>query len=105
MEYQHELIICIVNDGFSQKVMETAKKYGARGGTIAFARGTASKANEQIFGISITPEKELLMILVPKNLKAKLMQAIYEEDGLHTAGQGIVFSLPVDEVMGLQTEH
>ena len=46
MEFQHEVIFCIVNSGYSEQVMESAKKLGARGGTVLTARGTANKDAE-----------------------------------------------------------
>ena len=103
MKYQHEAIFCIVNSGYSDVVMEAAKKLGARGGTVINARGTAPKDAESIFGITIQPEKEIVMILVPTSIKANVLHALYKEAGLDTAGQGIAFALPVDGVVGLST--
>lgn len=103
-KYTHEAIFCIVNSGYSEAVMEAAKKFGATGGTVINARGTASKEAETFFHITIEPEKELVMILVPERLKNDILNALYEEVGLNTAGQGIAFSMPVDGVVGLPTE-
>lgn len=97
----HELIICIVNNGFSDTVMEAAKEAGARGGTVLNARGTANKEAEAFFHIAIQPEKEVVMILVPLNVKDAVLHALYEKAGLNTMGQGIAFALPVDQVVGL----
>ena len=103
MKFQHEAIFCIVNSGYSDVVMEAAKKLGASGGTVINARGTAPKDAESIFGITIQPEKEIVMILVPTSIKANVLHALYKEAGLDTAGQGIAFALPVDGVVGLTT--
>ena len=97
----HELIICIVNNGFSDTVMEAAKDAGARGGTVLNARGTANKEAESFFHIAIQPEKEIVLILVPLNVKDAVLHSLYEKAGLDTMGQGIAFSLPVDNVVGL----
>ena len=97
----HELIICIVNNGFSDTVMEAAKEAGARGGTVLNARGTANKEAEAFFHIAIQPEKEVVMILVPLNVKDAVLHSRYEKAGLNTMGQGIAFALPVDNVVGL----
>ena len=43
MDYKYELIVSIVNAGFSEAVMEAAKEAGARGGTVIHGRGTANK--------------------------------------------------------------
>ena len=101
MKYQHEAIFCIVNSGYSEAVMDTAKKLGARGGTVINARGTASKEAETFFHITIQPEKEIVMILVPTKIKDDVLHALYNEVGLDTAGQGIAFSVPVDSVVGI----
>jgi len=101
MEFNHEAIFCIVNSGYSEAVMEAAKKFGARGGTVINARGTASKEAETFFHITIQPEKEIVMILVPSEIKENVMHALYKEVGLDTAGQGIAFAMPVDGVVGI----
>ena len=101
--YNHEAIFCIVNSGYSDAVMEAAKKFGARGGTVINARGTASKEAETFFHITIEPEKEIVMILVPIDIKDDVLHALYKEVGLDTAGQGIAFSVPVDGVVGLSS--
>ena len=101
MQYNHEAIFCIVNSGYSEAVMNAAKKLGAKGGTVINARGTASKEAETFFHITITPEKEIVMILVPKKIKDDVLHALYKEVGLDTAGQGIAFSVPVDSVVGI----
>ena len=54
----YELIVCIVNAGFSELVMDAAKEVGARGGTVIHAKGTANKDAEKYFKITIQPEKE-----------------------------------------------
>ena len=101
MVYKHEVIFCIVNAGFSDAVMDAAKEFGARGGTVIHARGTASIEAEKLFGITVQPEKEIVMILVPNEIKNDILHALYRAVGLNTPGQGIAFSMPVDAAVGL----
>ena len=101
---KHELILCIVNTGFSETVMDAAKDKGARGGTVLHARGTANKEAEEFFHITVQPDKEIVMILVPTKIKDDVLHAIYQSTGLKTDGQGIAFSLPVDHVVGLSSD-
>ena len=96
-----EVIICIVNTGFSEEVMNAARKCGARGGTVLRGRGTANPEAESLFGIAIQPEKEIVMILVKKSLKNDILHALYKAVGLDTPGQGIAFTMPVESVVGL----
>ena len=101
-QYKHEVIMCIVNSGFSEAVMEAAREFGARGGTVIRARGTANAEAESIFNIAIQPEKEIVMILVDTKIKDDILHALYKAVGLQTPGQGIAFSMPVDDVVGLK---
>jgi len=98
-------IFCIVNNGFSSDVMEAAKKCGAKGGTVMHGRGTASKEAEKFFNISIHPEKEVVMILASEKIKNNILNELYNAVGTNTPAQGIAFSLPVDEVVGLNFKN
>ena len=75
MSYAYEMIVCIVNSGFSDAVMSAAREYGAKGGTVLTARGTANQEAETFFGISIQPEKEVVLILVPAKIKDDILHA------------------------------
>ncbi len=97
----YEVVFCVVNAGYSELVMDAAKEVGARGGTVIHARGTANKEAEKFFSITIQPDKEIVMILVPSKIKDEVLRAVYRQAGLKSAGQGIAFSLAVDEVVGI----
>ena len=101
MMEKYEALMVIVNQGFSDTVMDIARQHGASGGTIINARGTARMEAEKDFGIVIHPEKEIVLILVKESIKNDILHGIYQGVGLDTAGQGIAFSLPVEEVVGL----
>ena len=96
-----EVIFCIVNSGFSDDVMDAAREFGAKGGTVIRARGTANPEAEKLFNIAIQPEKEIIMILVNTKIKNDILHALYKNVGLNTPGQGIAFSLPVESTVGL----
>jgi len=98
---EYELIVTIVNTGFAEQVMDFAKSAGCTGGTILHARGTGKEEAEKFFGIAISPEKEIVISIVKKDLKDAIIKAIYNGTGLKSPGQGISFSLPVDDVVGL----
>ncbi len=97
----HDLIVAIVNRGFTDLVMDAALPAGARGGTVVHARGAGAQEASQFFGITIAPEKEMVLILVPHDRKVPVMQAVTRGAGLNSEGQGLVFSLPVTDVMGV----
>ena len=96
-EKKYELVICIVNAGYSEKVMEAARSEGARGGSIIRGRGSANPQAEEFFNITIQPDKEVLLILVNAEIKDAVLKAVYKNAGLSTEGVGIVFSVPVSK--------
>ncbi len=97
----YEVIFCIVNAGYSELVMDAAKEAGPRGGPVLHEKGAANKEAEQFFKITIQPDKEIVMILVPKDIKDSVLHAIYKNAGLKSEGSGIAFSMPVNQVVGL----
>jgi hypothetical protein len=104
MNDQFEAIFCVVNSGFAEAAMEAARKAGAGGGTILKGRGTAGRGSEALFHIRIQPEKELLILLVPRSIKDRILRTLYAAAGLDTAGQGIAFSMPVEKAVGLHED-
>ena len=106
MSDKKELIVCIINNGYADLVMQAAKNEGARGGTIFHARGTGNNDAEKFFGIKVSPEKEVVFIVAHSDIKDNIISAIYKDAGLNTKGQGIVFTLPIsDFVSALPTEE
>ena len=92
----HEMIFVIVNSGFADDVMAAARKAGAHGGTVLNARGTGKQEDVKFFGITIVPEKEILMIIAEKEKSAAILEAVRALDCFATPGSGIVFSSDVD---------
>ena len=76
MNSGHTLLTVIVNHGYADDVMAEARKAGAAGGTILNARGTGKEEDVKFFGITLVPEKEMLLI-VAENAKAPaILEAI-----------------------------
>ncbi|MBQ9823135.1 MAG: hypothetical protein IJM63_01445 [Solobacterium sp.] len=96
-----EAVFCVVNAGFSGHVMFAARKAGAAGGTIIKGRGTTRTEAEHMFNITIQPEKEVVIILVPAESKDEVLRTVYSKAGLESEANGIVFSVPVTNVVGL----
>lgn len=102
MERKYEVIFCVINAGFSETVMTAARRAGASGGTVLKGRGIAGREAEEQFKITIQPEKEIVMLLVPKQIKDAVLRSLYDFAGLNTEGQGIAFSMPVERAVGLK---
>lgn len=95
-ENRHSLILISVNQGYTENVLDTARSLGARGGTILRARWSGVKALEAYHGLSLQTEKEILVIIVPNDLRNRIMDAVNEKHGLKTDAQAIVCSMKVD---------
>lgn len=101
-ESNKHLIVTITNEGYAEEVMNSAKKAGATGGTTLNGRGLETDKIVKFLGISIEPEKDVVLILADENIRNKIMDSILEACGLKTLGKGICFSLPVSHVVGLK---
>ncbi len=101
----HEVIFAIVNAGFAEDVMDVAREHGARGGTILNGRGVAREEAAAFFGIPLHSEKEILMMVVDRDVRDGVLNAIYHEMGMGRPAQGIAFTLPVSDVAGLVKEE
>ena len=56
------------------------------------------------YGITIHAEKEILMMVVDKDIRDQVLNALYKQMGMGQKAQGIAFSLPVTDVAGLVKE-
>jgi len=102
MQFDHELIYVIINEGCSDMVMAAARPAGASGGTVLAGKGTGIRKSEKFMGISLADEKDVVMIVAAADKKAAIMKAIIEQAGPGTQAGAICFSLPVSQVVGLR---
>ena len=102
MEFRHELIIAILNEGQSDSVMNAARAAGATGGTVIHAKGTGSRETGKFLNVSLAEEKDLVYIVAKAGEKAAIMSAINEKAGPGTRAGAICFSLPISAVVGLR---
>ena len=97
-----ELIMIICNQGYSDQVMDAARAVGARGGTVIHAQGTGQKKSEKFLEVSLATEKDVIYVVVKKEKKNDIMQAIMKDAGLETPAKAVCFSLPVTETAGIK---
>ena len=104
LNVSHELIICILNQGYTDDVMAAARSAGASGGTVLHAKGTGADFARKFLGVSLASEKEILLIVAEAEDKSAIMKAITEKTGPQTPAGAISVSLPVTEVAGLRAK-
>jgi len=96
------LIITIVDKGNTELVMTAAREAGAKGGTVVKAKGTGAEM-ASLFGAPISEEKEMVYIVAKRESRDGIMKAIMEKAGGNTDAHGVIFTLPVDSVLGINT--
>lgn len=99
---KYELLVAIANQGYTELIMDAARKVHASGGTVIHAKGTGSQRAEQFLGVTLVPEKEIVFIVVRKDRKNDIMRSIMDEAGTGTKAGTIVFSLPVTDTAGMR---
>ena len=95
------MVIAVVNQGYSEDVMAAARPAGTGGGTVLHSRRVGSDETLTFWGISVQPEKEVVLILCRQEDKMNIMKAIAESCGMKSEAQGLVISLPVETVVGI----
>lgn len=96
MEKELALLVIIVNNGFSDAAVNLTKELGARGATILNGSGSVKPEAKKLYGLEINSEKEILILVVAKDLVDTLMPVIYEKLGSTSPAQGVAFSLPIN---------
>ena len=99
---KYELLVFVANQGYTETIMEAARRGKAAGGTMIHAKGTGMEGAEKFLGVSLAAEKELIFIVVRREQKNEVMSAIMEDAGIETRAGAIVFSVPVTSTAGLR---
>ena len=94
-------IVTIVRKGWGSSVLQASVKAGARGGTVLVGRGAGVHEQEKIFGMSIEPEKEIVLTIVPTDQVETILAEIIRAAELDAAGRGMAFVLPVHHIVGV----
>jgi len=99
-----KLILASVKPDISDKVVDTAKEAGATGATIIPARGTGVHEAKTFFGLTLEAQTDIVMFLIEEHIATKILGAIKEAGEFHKPGTGIAFVLPVEHVVGLDSQ-
>ncbi len=101
-QVKNSMILVTVNQGYTETVMATARKAGARGGTIIRGRWAGDESFAQSTGITtLQEEKELIFIVAPTEIRNRIMDAVSKEHGLRTEAGAMVTSIGVEQLVRL----
>lgn len=99
-----KLIISSVKTDLTDHIVDTAKKAGATGATIIPARGTGSHEAKTFFGLSLEAQTDIIILLIEEHLVKKILNTIKEAGEFHKPGTGIAFAVPIEHVVGLESQ-
>ena len=68
---------------------------------IVKAREIGTDEGKKLFGLTLSQEKAILLILTPVSGKQPILKAICETVLQETGEHAVAFSMPVDEVQGI----
>ena len=97
----HELVVAVVNKDLTDVAIDSARDAGATGATIFHTKSANNAKFEQLIGTSTSQETDTVFFLTTSEYKGKIMEAIRDSAGLKTEGGAIIFSLPVDSIVGI----
>ncbi|MEA3467192.1 MAG: P-II family nitrogen regulator [Thermodesulfobacteriota bacterium] len=99
-----KLILSSVKPDITDRLVDAAKEAGATGATIIPARGTGIREAKSFFGLSLEAQTDIIMLLVEEHRVAVILDTIKETGEFHKPGTGIAFVLPVEHVVGLESQ-
>ncbi len=99
-----KLILASVKSNLTDSIVDAAKEAGATGATILPGRGTGIHEAKSFFGLSLEAQTDIILFLVEEHLVSKILDSIKVAGKFHKPGTGIAFVIPVDQVVGLESQ-
>lgn len=99
-----KLIISMIKDGDTDRIIDAAKAAGGTGATVIPARGTGVREARSFFGLSLDAQTDVILLLVEESVAEPVLAAIDESGRFKEPGGGIALVLDVDQVVGLESQ-
>jgi nitrogen regulatory protein P-II 1 len=99
-----KVILASVKNDITDKIVDAAKAAGATGATIINARGTGIREAKTFFGLSLQAQTDIILFLLEEGYVEKVLKTIGQVGEFDKPGTGIAFVMPVDQVIGLESQ-
>lgn len=100
--FDTKCVVVIVERGKAEKIVKAAKQAGASGATIFYGRGTGDTEVKKFLKVNIESSKEVILVLTEKDASEVIIQAMVEAGNLSKPGKGILFTIPISNLIGLR---
>lgn len=101
-----KLLVVFIEDSKTEAVISAAREAGATGCTVVSnARGEGMDAPKSFFGLTLTTQRDVLMLLVEKHMSREILEHIgaagkFDEE----PGTGIALQIDVEDAIGVLTQ-
>ncbi|MES9850839.1 MAG: P-II family nitrogen regulator [Candidatus Thiodiazotropha sp. L084R] len=98
-----KLIIALVEDTTTEKVLEAARSAGATGSTVInHARGEGIEQSKTFLGLTLDTQRDVLLLLVEEHLSRSILEKIAEAGEFdNQPGNGIAFQIDIEDAVGV----
>ena len=100
----YKLIVAMTKPQHTDDMVKAAKEAGASGATILPASGAGLNEAKTFFGLTLDVQTDVALFLLPECLVKRVLKAIQAGGRLTEPGTGVVFTLPVEQVAGLESQ-
>lgn len=101
-----KLLVVFVEDSKTEQVIKAAREAGATGCTVVSnARGEGYDAPKSFFGLTLSTQRDVLILLVEQHLSREILEhigVIGEFDA--KPGTGLAVQLDVEDAIGVLTQ-
>jgi nitrogen regulatory protein PII len=99
-----KIVMAMLKANLTDKVVDAAKAAGGTGATIIPARGTGIHEAKTFFGLTLDAQTDVIVFLLADELIEPVIEAISKAGKFHKPGTGIAVVLPVERVVGLESQ-
>jgi nitrogen regulatory protein PII len=99
-----KLIIALVEDSKTDKILQAAREAGATGATVLNqARGEGLKPAKTFFGLALEAQRDVVLLLVEEHMSRRILETLAEVGGFEDKpGSGIAFQIDVEDAVGVR---
>jgi nitrogen regulatory protein PII len=99
------VLVAILADELEEKAIDVAKRAGAGGVTLLDARGIGAKEKKTFLGLTYEGSQSVLICVLEKKVSLRVMKALTVELELTKHSKGVVFTVPLDHIAGIDTRQ
>jgi nitrogen regulatory protein PII len=101
-----KLIIALVSDEKTSRIMDAARSAGATGATVLNqVRGEGITASKTFLGLNLEAQRDMLMFLVEEHMCRDILETIERIGEFEShPGSGIAFQIDVEDVVGVKRQ-